>query len=545
MADTVIMSEGVRKVGKAVKTTNPRKGKNESGKRICGVLIFTAVIAAGLIWGIFRVGFPNAESGEVTDRDWYQPENDGNGYWRASPLWNPDKKAIVLRLGGSDKITGAFNGGEARLEWKTADGKIAKVSKDGAVSAVKKGGTYAIAYHEGEKVLMVPIFVERDDPPPLGEIPQRRFALENGVYTNKALNNKKNQATLMFAGDIMFLSEQQRHAMTDGGAFDFNASFEYVKPILEKADFVAGTLETVVTAKHPYKWEQTRTANERGPVPNCNAPATCLDALRYAGFDAVATANNHCLDSGIKGIEETTGNLDRYNILHTGVFNSADEQRYLIVDVNGIKAAVFAYTVFFNGWESYLTPEETETYTNYYDSDGKERLRSNIEDAKSKGADFVIVFMHWGTQNSSVTSDSQIRRAREIADAGADYIIGSHTHVLQRYEVLTSAEGKKVPVIYSMGNFVSSMDQAEDKKNRDAVILKIDLTKDENGGITAEDSYIPLFSVREFGSGRYVTVPCQEELNGGYTSRDLRDSQKRIEEALGGGLRKANAAKPD
>ena len=90
-------------------------------------------------------------------------------------------------------------------------------------------------------------------------------------------------------------------------------------------------------------------------------------------------------------------------------------------------------------------------------------------------ADVVVVGVHWGTENSHVVNDAQRTLAQKIADWGADIIIGTHPHVVQTIEMLTSAkDGTQVPVAYSLGNFVSTQIQAD---NLIGILLTFDITK--------------------------------------------------------------------
>ena len=79
--------------------------------------------------------------------------------------------------------------------------------------------------------------------------------------------------------------------------------------------------------------------------------------------------------------------------------------------------------------------------------------------------------------------------AEEIAETGVDYIIGSHPHALQRYDVIESSSGKSVPVVYSMGNFVSHMKKTV---NKDTIILRLNLCREDDGSVVLKnDEYIP------------------------------------------------------
>ena len=86
----------------------------------------------------------------------------------------------------------------------------------------------------------------------------------------------------------------------------------------------------------------------------------------------------------------------------------------------------------------------------------------------------VAVGVHWGTENSHVVNDAQRALAQKMADWGADIIIGTHPHVVQAIETLASADGRQVPVAYSLGNFVSTQVQAD---NLIGIILTFDITK--------------------------------------------------------------------
>ena len=444
--------------------------------------------------------------------------------------WKTDKKALVIRKGENNTISCTFNGQSVNAEWKADDPGIISVDRDGSVLALSKGNTTIRAYYESEAVISVPVYVDRDALAPISAIPEPRFKLQDGIYTNPSSTLQQNRATLMLVGDIMCLSQQQRHAMANG-AFNFNSSFDYVKPVLEKADFVAGNLETMISQTSPYKWEHSRVFAPKGITTNCNAPATFLDAIRYAGFDAVLTSNNHCLDTGIKGLKETLENINRYKLMNTGIFSDSKDTRHLLIDINGIKVALLSYTgTIFNSWESTITQEECDVHVNAYSA---EKVKADIGLAKSRGAEYIITYIHWGPINTSVVKPNQVRRAQELADAGVDYIIGSHPHVLMKYDVLKSKDGRNVPIVYSMGNFLSSMDQVDDKLNRDSIILSIGLAKDENGVRLENEEYIPCFTCSTLRGKRYVIMPCSCDINGGYTSANIARSRQRTKKAIG------------
>jgi len=359
-----------------------------------------------------------------------------------------------------------------------------------------------------------------------------RFKLENGVYANKNAE-KTNKALLMFAGDLM-ISKNQAESIKKG-EYEYIYSFDYVSDLFKRSDFAAANLESLVSKSSPVRWEQFSIETPKGKMANLNSSEAILEATVKAGFDAVVTANNHMLDGGIVGITETIDKIDEYGLLHTGTFKNKDEDRFIIVDVNGIKIALLSYgTGSLNSMSELYTDEEMAVYINRY---LKNPVKQNIAEAKSAGADYVIVFMHWGLQNSTVIDDSRAERAQFIADAGADYIIGSHPHVVNRYEVITAEDGRKVPCMYSMGNFLSGMDEAENHLNRDTLILLLELEKTDSGVKIASEGYIPCYILEEYNGKKYVIMPClvKEEF-GGIDTEETRASRERIKNALGSGI---------
>ena len=270
----------------------------------------------------------------------------------------------------------------------------------------------------------------------------------DGSYKNENAQ-EKDSCILMFAGDLMCQTRQQEAAQDKYDEYRFRESFYLVKNIFEKADFAVGNLECTLSEVSPYMSEEKAVDDK----PHCNAPATYLDALRYAGFDAVVTANSHSCDTGIDGILRTLDHIDRYKFIRTGTF-SPDDERFVIVDVNGIKIGLMGYATYYNTKDKYITDEGVKILLNKY---SKETVIADVAAAKQKGAEFIVSYIHWGKEYTNEETEKQRIYAQELADAGVNYIIGSHPHALQPYDVITANDGRRVPCIYSMGNFVSHM----------------------------------------------------------------------------------------
>lgn len=260
------------------------------------------------------------------------------------------------------------------------------------------------------------------------------------------------------------------------GTWDFSGSFTYVKDILQQGDLVIGNLETMLSQSSPLGMQLHRLEDK----PYLNAPISYLDALKEAGYDLLTMANNHNCDTGVRGLRETIANVDHYKFMHTGLFADADTPRYLLVDVNGIKIGIVAYATYFNQKDDNFTEAGQDTLLNRFTYD---TACADIAAARDAGAEFVIAFMHWGKENTNETTYNQERYARSVAKAGADYIVGSHPHALQRWEIIETNDDREVPVIYSMGNFISHMRYTV---NNDTVILRLNLVRDETGKVVLD-----------------------------------------------------------
>ena len=344
-----------------------------------------------------------------------------------------------------------------------------------------------------------------------------------------AMQKKVKTAECMFTGDLMCLKGQQFAAQVKS-SYDFWPSYKYVAKVFEKADFVCGNLESLLSESNPITKNQV---NAKNGQPQCNGPKIYLDALREAGFDMLVTANNHTCDWGAVGITETKKHLEEYGFANTGThyYDSKEpEDRFVIFDVNGINIAILSYTHIINQ-RGYLTAKEMEKMVHTFDRD---KAKEDIAAAKAKGADFVVVYCHWGIENTETLNSAQLNDSKFLADEGADLIIGSHPHCLQRCEYLETKDGRKVLCMYSMGNFCSSMVR---DINNDTIILKVTIEKtmDKESTVTAmtDASYIPCHVMNK-DSHSFVVVPTSSKLNGGFTSNVLTSAKQRIDKIMNG-----------
>lgn len=339
----------------------------------------------------------------------------------------------------------------------------------------------------------------------------RRFSYDskNKYY----YNNKKtvNTSKIMFTGDLM-CEQKMYQAYNYGGEFLPYDIFYYVKSIFNEADLVVGNLETMVCESAPYTGEKHKINGKY----HCNAPESYLDILKYAGFDLFTMANNHNLDCGVQGIVETLEKVCEKGFLNTGLYSDPHRKdRFILIELNGIKVALLSYSTWFNR-NLYRLTEEGKGLLNIYD---KNRVQMDIKNSQMAGAEYVIVCMHWGidAEYKHEFGATQRQQAKDIADAGADYIIGSHTHSLQGFDILKSEDNRSVPVAYSLGNFATS---ELNEISRTNAILTLEL-KRSKGKIVCNTSYLPCYVFDSFEGRRYPIVPAIDKFNENHQTEHL------------------------
>lgn len=321
----------------------------------------------------------------------------------------------------------------------------------------------------------------------------------DGYWYNPDARNT-GRGLLSLTGDLMCEPAQCR-VHRYGDSYFFHPAFSYVRNIFKTSDFVVANLETTLTANTPYAGQYHRIAGRY----HCNGPECYLDALRYAGFDALVNANNHNCDSGIVGIMDTIEAMDRHGFMHTG--SMLDKERALLVKINGIRVGILSYATRYNGLDAYLTEEGIKKYLNPFD---EQTAREDVQWARNRGAEFIIAYIHWGIDYDEEPNEEQMTLLPQLGESGVDYIVGSHTHCLQRFDRYTRKDGKVIPLTFSMGNFVTN-----EKKElcKHTGVLQLTLTKSD-GQIQVEEAFIPCYVFDEFGTARYCVVPTDPRFAG-------------------------------
>ena len=207
-------------------------------------------------------------------------------------------------------------------------------------------------------------------------------------------------------------------------------------------------------------------SNQGSPIPGkaytfCAAPEN-VSILKELGVDIVGLANNHVYDFGPEAFADTLATLRGAEIAYVGAGADIKEASAPVyVDVDGYKIAYVAAT---RAEKNIKTPEATETSGGGFRCYDNTDYIEKIKEAKAN-ADYVIALPHWGAEHSTILEAAQTDGAKEYIDAGADAVIGAHTHCLQGMDFYN---GK--PIIYSLGNFWF------DDYTLDTMLLELHLT---------------------------------------------------------------------
>lgn len=234
--------------------------------------------------------------------------------------------------------------------------------------------------------------------------------------------------------------------------------YDGVDEIIFGADISFANLESTLTTS-----EIVPTSISTSDAPMINLTIPQYETLMYhAGrhYDIVQLANNHIMDCGEEGIETTLARLERDGVIQTGVNESQDDvERPVIIEREGIRIGWIAHTFGLNWrplpqskpWLVNVTPFHMEDHPSI------EQIEKQIRACRSSGCDLVFVCLHWGLEFELFPHPDQLVWARQMADGGADLIIGHHTHVPQPVEIYRpqGEPERAVPIIYSLGNLTS------------------------------------------------------------------------------------------
>jgi hypothetical protein len=213
---------------------------------------------------------------------------------------------------------------------------------------------------------------------------------------------------------------------------------EPIAPVLSAPDVAVVNLESAVTERG--------TAQDKQYV--FRAPPIALTALASTGIDTASAANNHGLDYGAEGLEDTLAaeQFTGFDLIGIG-HNAAEAYAPHRMEVKGQRIATIAATQVLD--EQFVsTWSATDEQAGLASAKDVDRLVAAVAAARVD-SDTLVVFLHWGVEGQTCPSASQQTLAQQLVDAGADIVVGSHAHRQEGAGRLGNAF-----VGYGLGNFV-------------------------------------------------------------------------------------------
>lgn len=277
----------------------------------------------------------------------------------------------------------------------------------------------------------------------------------------------KGNLSIVVTGDVMFGRNMPGVLSLD------ESPYRYVSNVTD-SDIL------LVNTENPF----TTSSNAIKPDVPLKASPTYIPLINGTNGTVIsANANNHLFDYGVEGMRDSIKNLDEAGIIHIGVGeNKAEATKPAVIEKNGHKITIFNYmdSDNFQEYSQEVMPIATDSSPGYSAWDDVESPKQ-IQAAKNNSSDFVLVYMHYGNEYSRSPNDMQINISHKAIDAGADAVVGAHTHVTQGVEVY-----KNRPIYYNLGNFM--FDQSNSATHR-AYIVKFNI-EDDNVTSTLYPIYI-------------------------------------------------------
>lgn len=243
--------------------------------------------------------------------------------------------------------------------------------------------------------------------------------------------------TLCFAGDINLYDKWCTTLFMDRQE---NGIYDCISPELIETMCAADIM--CLNNEFTYSDRGTPTA---GKAFTFRAKPSRVEVLHQLGVDVVSLANNHTYDYGKDSILDTFDTLEEAQIAYFGAgrtLENAMEPYYA-----NVQGKTVAFVGASRAEKNFKTPQATESAPGILLCYDTTLFLQVIAEAR-ENADFVVAYVHWGTENTSKLEQVQLDTGKEYLDAGADVVIGAHSHCLQGMEYY---DGK--PIIYSLGNY--------------------------------------------------------------------------------------------
>ena len=301
-------------------------------------------------------------------------------------------------------------------------------------------------------------------------------------------HTRRQSLTMTFGGAVMLES-----AVVDGAYNKTTEAYAFEETLAGISSAVHADLNIAVL-------ENTFSANA-AKGNDLVAPLQALQSVISAGFDGVALGTEHALAGGTESAEETLRALQNSGMIAVGLNLPGNTQHMKMLRVNGMQVALLSYTEMLSQESQRAVPDKEQRNT-MVQLFSEEQAIEDILLAKQRGAQAVIVFMHWGSKAATAPTQAQKKTAQALSDAGANVIIGTRSDAVQHVDLISAADGShETLVAWSLGTLLN-----EDRGTREVVsgvLLHAQLTYDAQSGRLSISGieYTPTYSWRQEENG--------------------------------------------
>lgn len=328
-------------------------------------------------------------------------------------------------------------------------------------------------------------------------------------------------ATIAAQGDMLMhgpIFDKNSLVRQSDGSYDFSSIFRYFSDYTTAPDWMAANLETTLAGdSRPYSG-----------YPNFNCPDDFIDTLSSVGFDMLLTANNHCYDTVMEGFLRTVEVVRDRELIALGSRLTAEEPRYVVEDINGIRVGMvcYTYTTSMDGSRPRLngnSPVKDPALVNYFSYQNLDSFYAEVEEIREKmeeeGAEATVFFIHWGEEYQIEENQRQRTIAQKLCDLDFDVIVGAHPHVVQPVSLLTSTVDPthSTVCVYSLGNAVSNQRRERMNLNtghtEDGAYFSVTFEKYSDGTVyLAAAKLLPTWVRlrRDNGGAEYNILPLED-----------------------------------
>lgn len=299
----------------------------------------------------------------------------------------------------------------------------------------------------------------------------------------------KRTFSLCATGSII-LNSTVRKALTDDGTYQFDILTDQLTGALS-ADLSIATFENALIPSEK--------------LSDRNMPVEVLSAIRSTGINTLHLGHMDALNDGLNGLKDTQNAIRTAGLLPYGMYSSAEERtQHTLLNLNGISVALLSYQENVNSAGRKQTTEDERAFA--FRLPEPAAIAADIAAVRQAGAQVVILSVCWGKEGADAPTDAQRELAQQMANAGADVILGTNSGILQPVQLLTAdrGDGKYHPVLcaYSLGNLMTH--DREKRANLASILLKTNIVFDTATGCVAFDNltYTPTYAWRGKEDGR-------------------------------------------